>query len=529
MFLRLFEERDKAISNLIKLGDYIGRSIRENVILFSIDSTNEYVTYLTESNKVISGNYNFNSGINLKNIKVQDSSIFEDEQKFDLIVNSKIKLFIENIHHGEYSDADISFGDVLSLWEQRVKLSSLQNKLNEKCSKLASIENIIESKSFQNLIEVKPQLESFLKEDFEKIIKVPEIKNAVNLSHTVSKGFNLPKLTLEELQDNKEYSLSNDQDTSIYDMICRQELVKKELIESKKSFDLVWANNPSIKNLASLIFESDDVVVKALSEALKEVPYLALASKKQLFKTFSNSLANIDGFGVSDTDIQTYASRIFEYKKEVKDLFIQNINEKYGVNILTLQEPVSFKSLANTQVVIFEALSRLSPKGSILKNILSEMAKELKTKSGVECIDVNNFLVEMFVSVGYDQVLEEAVGMDRYKKVDFKRIVQDLSDITELINGLQDTVTNDAEYESDENVDQEAMAAAEEAPEEVPEEAPEGGPEEELPPEIEPETQEKVLKGLSDLEAMVGDIVKELQGEEEEEEAPEDINQEGVE
>ncbi len=36
----------------------------------------------------------------------------------------------------------------------------------------------------------------------------------------------------------------------------------------------------------------------------------------------------------------------------------------------------------------------------MLKEVLSEMGQSLKTKSGVECIDVNDYLLEMFVSVG---------------------------------------------------------------------------------------------------------------------------------
>ena len=40
MFSNLFEERDKTITHLVKLGDCIGRSLRENVSLFSIDSEN---------------------------------------------------------------------------------------------------------------------------------------------------------------------------------------------------------------------------------------------------------------------------------------------------------------------------------------------------------------------------------------------------------------------------------------------------------------------------------------------------------
>ena len=57
MFSKLFEERDKTITLLVKLGDCMGRSLRENISLFSIDSTNSIVTYLTENSKVISGTY----------------------------------------------------------------------------------------------------------------------------------------------------------------------------------------------------------------------------------------------------------------------------------------------------------------------------------------------------------------------------------------------------------------------------------------------------------------------------------------
>jgi hypothetical protein len=336
----------------------------------------------------------------------------------------------------------------------------------------------------------------------------------VNLSNVVSNAFNFPRLTLEELEENSSYTLKNGVNESIYEMICRQELVKRELIESKKSFDTVWADNTSIRKLASMIFEGDEAVVGALSEALKEVPYLSLASKRSLFNTFTNCLANADGIGVSEKDIQSYASRIFEYKKDVKELFIDTINEKYGVNIQNLQSPASFKSLANTQVVIFEALSRLAPKGSVLKEVLSEMAQCLKNKSGVECIDVNDFLMEMFVSVGYDCVLEEAETKD-LPKVNFKRVSKDLIDIQDLVMTLKQKV-QDQEYPSDENLapEEEAPAKAaqkEPAPEPPAEEpAPEAAPEEAPAEAPEPQAQDDVVNDLADLENMVADIAAEL-------------------
>lgn len=526
MFANIFEERNKTITHLVKLGDCIGRSIRENVSLFSVDSNTSEVAYLTKSGKVISGKFLIGEDVSLTNIVIQDSSIFNDEKKFDSYVNEKIHSFVGNIHNGEYASADTSFDTVLSLWENRLKISSVQKKLNEQSSKLNKIEEIIESTQFQNLLEVTPQLQKFLKEHIEKIINVPEIRNAVNLSNTVSNAFNLPRLTLEELQENKEYVIQNGVNPSIYEMICRQELVKKELVESKKNFDLIWANNPSIRKLASLVFEKDEAIVEALSTALKEVPYLALTSKKTLFNTFNNCLSQTDGIGVSETDIQEYASKIFEYKKEVKEMFINTINEKYGVDIQNLQEPASFKSLANTQVVIFEALSRLAPRNSVLKNSLSEMAEFLKGKSGVECIDVNDYLIHVFVNAGYDSVIEEAEE-GALPKVNFKRVAKDLIDIQDLIMTLKQKAM-DQQYPSDEALAPEEEMPPEEAP---PEEMPPAAPAPEAgmpppqmgeePPQLAPQrSQEDIVSDLAELENMVGEIAAELgmgqAGEEEE-------------
>ena len=511
MFSKLFEERDKTISLLVKLGDCLSRSLRENITLFSIDSNNAQVTYLTESNKVISGNYKLDSDVKLNNIKVQDSSVFEDGKEFDGYVNEKIHTFVESIHYGEYASVDDSFSDILSLWENRLKLGSVQRKLYEKSTRLEAVETIIESDQFSKLVEIKPQITEFLSENFEKISSVPEIKNAVNLSNSVATAFNFPYLSHENLVENGSYTLKDGVSPSIYEMICRQELVKKELVESKKNFDVVWADNAAIRKLSSMIFESDEAIVGALSEALREVPYLALASKKSLNKTFSNCLAQVDGIGVSEKDIQSFASRIFEYKKDVKEMFINSINEKYGVNIQNLQEPASFKSLANTQVVIFEALSRLAPKGGVVKQVLSEMADFLKGKSGVEAIDVNEYIYEMFSSAGYVDILVEATA-EKTGKVDFKRITKNLNKTQDAGNPNAD---KDEEYSSDENVDQAELdsdpgdesAAIPEDPAPEEEMTPEDDPTPEVP---EPKEKKEVVSGLSDLESMIADIAAEI-------------------
>ena len=545
MFSQLFEDRDKKISYLIKLGDCIGRSLRENVILFSIDSQNKLVTYLTESNKVISGEYEIGKDVTLNKIDLKDSSIFEDTELFDTFVSDKLHTFVESIHYNEYGSADTSFTDILSLWENRVKLNTVQHKLFEKTEKLQSIAKIVESSTFQQLVEVTPQLIEFLKENKEKIKKVPEVRNAVNLSNTVSNAFNFPKLTHEELVENKSYTLKDGINESIYEMICRQELVKKELIESKKEFELIWASNSVVRKLASMIFEEKEQIVDVFCEAIQEVPYIALASKKTLFNTFSNCLAQTDGIGVSEKDIQQFASTIFELKKEVKEDFINTINEKYGINIQNLQESVSFKSLINTQIVIFEALSRLSPKESILKQVLSETAYLLKNKAGVEGIDVNDYLREVFNSAGYDQIFEVTATTE---KPSLKRVSKSKREVFK--NKVR--VAKASEYEDNENVDMEALEAEDEggrkaevkaAAKEGDTELEKAGEEEEETP-VEPEaeesaeapeeteegpgedeesvgtpaTQKEANNDLTELESMVKEIAAELGNKDNEEE-----------
>jgi len=533
MFSTIFEERDKKISLLVKLGDCLGRSLRENVTLFSIDGQNNKVTYLTENDKVISGDYAIGKDVVLNGIVVQDSSVYKDNEVFDKFVNEKINYFVENIHHDEYSSADDAFSDILSLWDNRLKLDSVQAKLHQKATRLAENHKIVASDEFQRLVELKPQLVEFLKEHIEKISTVPEIKNAVNLSETVSNAFNFPRLSYDELQEGQSYILKDGISSSIYEMICQQELVKKELLESKKEFDVIWANTPVIQKLASMIFEGDDKIVGTLAAALKEVPFLALASKKSLFNTFNNCLAQADGIGVSEKDIQKYASNIFEIKKESKEMLINMINEEYGVNVQNLQEPVSFKSLINTQVVIFEALSRLAPKGSVLKEVLSENAVFLKAKNGVESIDVNDFIRDIFSEANYTGAIEEGTTKGETRKTarkayektnkymakpkpNLKKIAGDLSDMGDVIDSLQSTIkaNADQEYPSDENVDQKALAAQEMG------EQPAGAVTptvNEVPPETDdadgepaPVDQKELLGDLTDLETMVADLAAEL-------------------
>ena len=86
MYDHIFENRDRKLSNLLRLGDYLGRSLRENTVLFSIDDKNARVSYLTESKKIVSGDYSFKDGIKFDFIVVEDFDLYSDENKFDNLI-----------------------------------------------------------------------------------------------------------------------------------------------------------------------------------------------------------------------------------------------------------------------------------------------------------------------------------------------------------------------------------------------------------------------------------------------------------
>ena len=53
----LFNNRNKNFARLNEAGDYLGRRLRENLVIYDIDDSNSRVTYVTESNNLISCYY----------------------------------------------------------------------------------------------------------------------------------------------------------------------------------------------------------------------------------------------------------------------------------------------------------------------------------------------------------------------------------------------------------------------------------------------------------------------------------------
>jgi len=434
MFDNLFENRNRTVSDLIKLGDYLGRSLRENISIFKIDVENKSVCYVTESNKVIAGTYVLSPELSLTNIAVEDVVDFTNEEKFDSMVNSKISGFVKNIYEDSHRKAKSSFDDLLYLWESRLKFKNIKTKIEEKTLKFNESSRVIGTDEFQKFLEIAPQLVEYLRVNKNKISKISEIRNAVRLSQTISEAFDLSKIDYDTLQEEGSFVVNPTADKSVYEMICRHELVKKELLENKANFDTVWASSQKIQNLAGLLYSDEKTVQTALIEAISEIPYLCFASKKQLTETFKNALSLNKVKDINVSDIQQFASNVFEMKKPFKAELIHHLNERYGINVQNLKDPATFKSLINTQVVIFETLAKISPKKSVLRDTLSSLSESLQGKNGVEAIDCNEIIQEIFIAAGYDDILINE-SLNNY--LDFDKIASDLDKVGGILRMIK--------------------------------------------------------------------------------------------
>lgn len=427
MLTNLIENRGKEFSNILKIGDYLGRSLRENVELFSVE--NGVATYLTESGKVISGKYSFKPTLKLTGISVEDSSILENEDAFNSITEKKVSALISSLFEDSFDEAQGTFDKLLGLFETKLSYGRIKDRLIEKTQRFGNQTNIVETSEFKKLVDIKDKIVAFLKEQ-SNLKNIPEIKNSVKLASVVAKSFNLPKLTIDSIKESGVYEVTPIANHSVYEHLCRQELVRKELLEAKNHFDSTWAHDDSITELASLIYDSDkDKVYQKIAEIVTDVPYFALATKKQISTLISNAIS-LSELDVSAKDIQKFVSFIYEAKKNVKDYVLNLLNEKYGINVNNLSETPSFQNLIKTEQLIFYTLSKLAPKDSVIKEHLKNFADSLKIKNGVESIDVVTFLNEVFDSAGYKSAINETSLM---QYLDFNQVADDLGKIGTIL------------------------------------------------------------------------------------------------
>ena len=433
MLTNVFENRNRYFANLVKLADFLGRSLRENVEVFSVEG--EEVTFITENNKVIKGLVQSNKPNTLQNIKVEDTKIFEDKDEFSKLVDKRVTKFLSNIIETDLIKAETSFDDVLKLWELRLQFDVTKKKLTEKSERFKSTK-ITNTPEFTRVLEVKDTLIDYLKKNSKVISNISEIKNTVKLAYAISECFNLPRLTYDSLVEGT-YKVPGRVTQNLYEHLTKMELISKELNESKQEFSSIWSTNDLVVQLVSMIYEQDQSkVYESLAKVIHQVPYFALTNKKQLNETFRTVLNMLEQ-EYSDIQLKKFTSFIYESKKPVKNYLLDLLSEKYGVNITNLTETPTFATLADAESVIFESLALLSPKNSNMRRVLSEMAKVLKEKNGIETIDIADFLNEVFHKAQYKQFINETSLMNY---LDFNKVADDLGKIGSVLKMIQGNI-----------------------------------------------------------------------------------------
>ena len=436
---KFFDQRNKKVTNLNMLADNLGYSIRENVSLFSVDDSENSATFVTGSSLDIEGNYCFTDEILFDNIVVESGDVFSDKDKFDSASRDQISCFVESVYSDELVEAGGIFDSIIESWTQKVKFNETVGKLREKSEQFNKTFNILETQEFGRFLELSENISDFIKENKDKIQSVQEIRNAIKLSNTVSNAFNIPRVDLEKIEEGTSLSFPIKESRDIYEMVCSQELLKREILESKKSFDTVWVTEPKVSDLSLKIFEGDSAEVKkALVECFVDIPYIALIH-------------------YTKGDLKEFTGKLFEMKKPLKALVSNILQEKYGINLNNVKEVPTFKTLLNTQSLIFESLSKMAPRGSVIKECLFNMSEMLKGKNGVEAIDVNEGLKYLFSESGLSEIYEEgsvrsdfSLNESLESDEDFVSFILDT-----LVLEKDEKVKKDDEKEEDEEDDEE--------------------------------------------------------------------------
>ena len=495
----LLENRNKNLTNLHKAADYLSRSLRENFKVFTVDSQAGTVQFLSENNNLITGKYRIkDSAIVLEGLSTDTVDNYLSPERIDGVVADGISNFISDLRENRFDKADTSFTDVLNLFEDRNDLDTLRYKFEKHVNTFDSNTNIIDSGEFRKIQEAKDALKSFISENRETLMQNKDLKDSAGIVKAMSNVFKAEEtLTLENINtvDNLEIDLK--EGNNLYEMVCQQELMRQELIESKENFAGVWSTNQAIQELASCIFSTDKSLIESIEKVIEEVPYFTFATKTDLNETLTSIYEVNSTDTVLKKDIKKFVSKIYETKKPVKDKLVELLSEKYGVNVTNLKFVPTFSNLSKTHSVFFEVLSMCMEEG-ILQDVTKDFSKFLGSKGGVEVLDVNDFIKECVESS--DENLNENAILVNY--IDVPRLTKDLSQVIDVLGtltGANEMEEEVPEEEMAEEVPEEEMAEEvpeEEMAEEVPEEEMgEEAPEEEIGEEVPEEEVEEPMPG----------------------------------
>ena len=163
--------RNKELTNLHKVADYLSRSLRENLRIFSVDSAKGGVSFLSEKGNIISCDHEItDKDVTLSNFVIESSEEFISGEKVDNKVAQGVEDFLASIKSDRFDQADVSFNDVLNLFEDRSKLDSLKYKLAKQQDSFGKNNIVVESSEYKKLHETKSVLVSFINENKEEVL-----------------------------------------------------------------------------------------------------------------------------------------------------------------------------------------------------------------------------------------------------------------------------------------------------------------------------------------------------------------------
>ena len=394
----LFVSRDKNYARITEAGDYLGRRLRENLVIFDIDDSKNSVTYVTESNHLISCKYKETKGrLTLENFIVEDLDTITSDEAIDNRVEADVHNFMGSLVADRFDTAEINFDKIVESFSMRAQIGNSRKKLSKRLDRFNESYNIFETKAYRKFQEALPLLKKYLEENSEALATNAKLVEGLRLSKVVGDTYDLPKLDITNLKEEFVVVPSNSKRT-LYEMVCDKELVRKELLEAKESFSKMWHQNDHIASLASNIYSKDAVIKTSLREAVAAVPYLALSNKVDLTSVMDATFQVSNPGTIPQKDIREFVNKIYEFKKPIKTIVLEALNSKYGVNVQSLRFVPSFKGLAEVQSEVLDMIGESCDEG-ILSDVLKEFASCMSRKGGVQVLDISNTL---------SQVMEEA-------------------------------------------------------------------------------------------------------------------------
>ena len=396
----LFVSRDKNYARITEAGDYLGRRLRENLVIFDIDDSKNSVTFVTESNHLISCDYKEIKGrLTLENFIVEDVNTITSDEAIDNRVEAEVHKFMESLVSDRYDVAEVNFDNIVESFAMRAQIGNSRKKLSKKLDRFNESYNIFETKAYKKFNEALPLLKKFLEENVESLSDNAKLVEGLRLSKVVGDTYDLPKLDIENLKEEFVVVPSNSKRT-LYEMVCDKELVRKELLEAKDSFSKMWHNNDHVASLASKIYSNDSTIKSTLREAVAAVPYLALSNKVDLTNVMDATFQVSNPGTVPQKDIREFVNKIYEFKKPLKTMVLEALNSKYGVNIQSLRFVPSFKGLAEVQSEVLDMIAESCDEG-ILCDVLKEFASCMSRKGGVQVLDIANTLSEVMTESNF--------------------------------------------------------------------------------------------------------------------------------